>query len=113
MHYARKCKKKEKTQNFVGTVAQSMHRDEVMKERQRLEEKVMCNNVPLKNCYTFKYLGSMFTADGHSDVDIKRRIGMAVSRCGQLRFILNAKNIKMKTKLKIYVCGSIAIYIRQ
>ena len=55
----------------------------------------------------------MFTADGHSDVDIKRRIGMAVSRCGQLRFILNAKNIKMKTKLKIYVCGSIAIYIRQ
>jgi len=37
---------------------------------------------------------------------------MAVTRCGQLRFILGAENIKMKTKMKIYksAVGSLFTY---
>ena len=37
---------------------------------------------------------------------------MAMSRCGQLRFVLGANNIKMSTKLKIYRCavGSLFTY---
>ena len=54
----------------------------------------------------------MFTADGRDDVDTRRRIGMAVTRCGQLRFVLGATNIKMKTKMKIYksAVGSLFTY---
>ena len=38
---------------------------------------------------------------------------MAMSRCGQLRFVLDANNIKMSTKLKIYRCavGSLFTYM--
>ena len=59
-----------------------MHTEEVLVERQKQEEKVYCEGKPLKNYYKFKYLDSMFTADGREDIDIRRRIGMAVSRCG-------------------------------
>ena len=62
--------------------------------------------------YKFKYLGFMFSADGREEVDTRRRIGMAVSRCGQLRFVMGAKNIKLKTKIKIHRCavGSLFTY---
>ena len=54
----------------------------------------------------------MFTADGHDDVDTRRRIGMAVTRCGQLHFILGAENIARETKLRIYksAVGSLFTY---
>ena len=112
VHYAAKCKKKDKDQGFYGTVAQRLHADAMMQERQGQEPKILCGVESLKNCYKFKYLGSMFTADGRDDVDIKRRIGMATSRCGQLRFILGAKNINFATKMKIYKCavGSLFTY---
>ena len=56
----------------------------------------ICDGKTLKNCYLFKYLGSMFAADGTEDADLRRRIGMAVSRCGQLHFVLGATHINMK-----------------
>ena len=84
----------------------------MQEERQKAEETVLCEGVPLKNCFKFKYLGSMFSADGSEETDTRRRIGMAVSRCGQLRFVLGAKNIKLTTKMKIYrsAVGSLFTY---
>ena len=112
VHYARKCKKYEREQQFEGTIAKKKHVEAVLTERQKLEVKVICEGKPLKNCFLFKYLGSMFAADGSEDADLKRRIGMATTRCGQLRFVLGASNIKMATKLKIYKCavGSLFTY---
>ena len=112
VHYARTCRKRDKEQTFTGTVAQRLHTDEVLKDRQRHEAKVKCGSGTLKNCYRFRYLGCMFTADGRDDVDTRRRIGMAVSRCGQLRFVLGAENIKMATKMIIYksAVGSLFTY---
>ena len=99
-------------QAFAGTVAQRLHREEVLTDRQGMQEKVLCEGEALVNCYKFKYLGSIFTADGRDDIDIRRRIGMAVSRCGQLRFVLGASNITMETKMKIYrsAVGSLFTY---
>ena len=97
---------------FHGTVAKRLHTVATLKERQRQESAVVCDGRTLKNTFHFKYLGSMFAADGTDEVDLRRRIGMAMSRCGQLRFILNANNIKMATKMKIYRCavGSLFTY---
>ena len=100
VHYAAKCKKREKKQAFAGTVAQRLHTDVILEERQVNERQIKCGKFKLKNCYKFKYPGSIFTSDGKDSVDIRRRIGMAVSRCGQLRFILGTDHIKMKTKMK-------------
>ena len=112
VHYARKCRKYDKAQRFEGTIAKQKHTVAVLAERQKQEEKVICEGTPLKNCFNFKYLGSMFTADGTEDADLARRIGMATTRCGQLRFVLGADNIKMSTKMKIYKCamGSLFTY---
>ena len=89
-----------------------MHTEEVLDDRQKNEDVVLCEGKALKNSYKFKYLGSMFTADGTDEVDIRRRVGMAVSRCGQLRFVLGAENIKLRTKMQIYksAVGSLFTY---
>ena len=112
IHYAAKCKDKTKCQHYEGTVAAQLHREAVLTEEQEKEEKAFCQGRPLENVFSFRYLGSMFTADGREDKDIKRRIGMAVTRCGQLRFVLGSKTISAKTKLKIYKCavGSLFTY---
>ena len=55
----------------------------------------------MKNIFLFKYLGSIFAADGTQDHDIKRRIALAMDRMGQLRHIFNA-HISMSVKMKIY-----------
>ena len=54
----------------------------------------------------------MLSADGSDEIDTRRRIDMAVSRCGQLRFTLGAENIKLQTKVMIYKCavGSLFTY---
>ena len=112
VHYASKCKKYDREQSFAGTVANALHAEAVKEERQKQEGKVLCEGEQLKNCFQFKYLGSMFTADGSEDFDLRRRIGSAMSRSGQLRFILGAKNVSFATKMKIYRCavGSLFTY---
>ena len=51
-------------QQYEGTVTQRLHTEVVLTERQEQEPKVLCQGKALKNCYRFKYLGSIFTADG-------------------------------------------------
>ena len=113
IHFSRVCKQYEEEQQFCGTVAQRLHEDKVKELRQTtLRPVVDCETKPLKNCYIFKYLGSMFTADGDEEKDVKRRVAMAVSRFGQLRHVLGSKHVKQETKLRIYKCavGSLFTY---
>jgi hypothetical protein len=113
IHYARKCKKFEmQQQEFVGTIATKLHEVKTKKSRQVHRPVIKCENEPLENCYQFKYLGSLFTADGSEVKDIKKRIALAVGRCGKLRHILQSSTVKLTTKLKIYRCavGSLFTY---
>ena len=112
IHYARKCKQYDKEQHFEGTVAKRKHTMAVLKARHKQEADVECEGEPLENCFTFRYLGSMFAADGTEDTDLRRRIGMATTRCGQLRFVLGSNKVNLTTKLKIYKCavGSLFTY---
>ena len=55
----------------------------------------------LKNVFHFKYLGSVFAADGSHSYDVKRRVTMAMSRMGQFRHVFNSK-IPVNLKMKIY-----------
>ena len=72
----------------------------------------MCEGEGLKNCFVFRYLGSLFSADGSEDKDVKRRVAMAVGRCGKLRHVMQSSHIPLVTKIKIYKCavGSLFTY---
>ena len=72
------------------------------KEAQANEKQVMCNGKSLVNIYLFKYLGSIFAADGSQEQDVLRRCAMAVTRCGQLRNVFDSPDIPLKLKLNIY-----------
>ena len=112
IHYVRKCKQYDKEQHFEGTVAKRKHTMAVLKARHKQEAEVVCEGKPLENCFTFRYLGSMFAADGTEETDLRRRIGMATTRCGQLRFVMGSNKVNLTTKLKIYKCavGSLFTY---
>ena len=58
----------------------------------------------LKNVFVFKYLGSLFAADGNQKQDIDRRINLGMVRMGQLRQVFNSK-VKFARGVGIYVCA--------
>ena len=68
-----------------------------------------CEGDQLENVFLFKYLGSIFAADGDQKHDIRRRTALAATRCGQLRHCFDAKGISMATKLKIYMAAIISV----
>ena len=91
-------------QNFMGTRADRRVHEDKLEEAQKQLAQVTCENDLLKNVFRFKYLGSMFAADGDQRYDVRRRIGMATTRMGQLRQVFNSK-IKFSTKMQIYNCN--------
>ena len=107
-----KCKQMwtERAQVFTGTEAERKAREKQKEDQQKQRPVVMCENEPLKNCYLFKYLGSMFAADGSDEPDVRRRIGIAQSRAGQLRHVLGSRHIKMATKIALYNAAVVSLF---
>ena len=56
-------------------------------------------NVEAANSWRFKYLGSIFQADGKQMPDVKRRIAMARTRFGKLRHVWEAGCLHLNLKL--------------
>ena len=61
----------EKEQNFKGTCADKQVRLDKLKKAQKAKAKVTCEGEELKNAFNFKYLGSIFSADGTHVHDVK------------------------------------------
>lgn len=88
-------------QSFTGTCAAKKVREIKISNANKAKPKAKCEDDELKNCYLFKYLGSIFAADGDETYDVRRRIGMAATRIGELRHVFNS-GIKFGLKMKIY-----------
>ena len=88
-------------QNFTGTCASRKVKRLKVAEAQKQEPKIICEGRPLKNVFLFKYLGSMFAADGTHTHDVERRVELATTRMGKLRHIFNSA-VSFKIKLSIY-----------
>ena len=56
----------------------------------------------MENVFIFRYLGSIFAADGSHEHDVTRHITLSLKRCGQLHNIFNAKGIPTQVNLSIY-----------
>ena len=103
----------EAPQCFDGTRAEQKVKENKLAQAQMDLDlnKVQCQGEDLLNTFIFKYLGSLFAADGNQMYDVRRRIGMAMTRMGQLRHVFSSKII-LNLKLKVYklaVC-SLLVY---
>ena len=59
----------------------------------------------MDNVFKFKYLGSLFAADGQHCYDINARVAMAMSRCGKLKHIFDSKELGPRLKLRLYIAA--------
>ena len=94
--------KPQKIQNFKGRQADRAAQEQKLRNQQKVRPKVLCENEPLENVYNFKYLGTMFNAIADQVMDVKTRIARAMTRCGQLRNILDSNKIGIQLKLRLY-----------
>jgi hypothetical protein len=89
-------------QNFAGTKAEDAAAKSKLVAAQKQKPTVQCEGNALRNVFHFKYLGSIFSADGDQTHDIQRRTALAASRCGKLRHCFDAQGIRTSTKLQIF-----------
>ena len=101
IHKSRK-HKQEKTQNFVGTLADEAVKTTKLELQQDLRPVIKCEGEELKNVFRFKYLGTIFTADAKQAHDINTRTAKAFTRCGELRNVFDVKAIPISLKLRLY-----------
>ena len=73
---------------------------EIGKQHEDVEVKI--ENKILEQVTKFTYLGKLMTEDGSCTEDIKRRCGLACAAFGGLNKMWKAKNITIKTKMKLY-----------
>ena len=97
-----KMHKPQKAQSFKGRQADRAVQLQKLRRQQKDRPSVLCENEPLENVFSFKYLGSMFNALADQTMDVKARIARAMQRCGQLRHILDSDKIEINLKLRLY-----------
>ena len=68
-------------QSHKGTKAESAAKTTKLIQAQRNMPVVKCEGSALNNAFRFKYLGSIFAADGEQQHNIKRRAALAAARC--------------------------------
>ena len=72
------------------------------KEMQKASPKVSWGDQPVKNCWHFKYLGSVFEAGGSQMPDVRKRIAMAKARFGKMRHIWTDNELHQNLRLRLY-----------
>ena len=88
-----KSHKQSKPQEFKHTLADKAVQTEKLTAQQKARPTVHCEGEALKNVFKFKYLGTLFAANGLQCYDIDKRIATAKARCGKLRKIFDSKCI--------------------
>ena len=91
----------EKQQKFLGTLADKKVQEKKWEEQQKDRHQVSCEGNSIDNVYKFKYLGSLFSADGRQIYDIRARVAMAMKRCGQLRHLFDSPNLGPTIKIRL------------
>ena len=63
----------------------------------------------VKNCWIFEYLGSSFVPNGDHTPDVRKRIAQAKARAGRLRHILQAEELELDLRIRLYISGCCSI----
>ena len=75
------------------------------KAAQEQLDHVNCEGEAIQNVWTFRYLGSLFRADGSQVADILARIASATTVAGKMRHVWSSSTIPLRLKLRIYKTG--------
>ena len=102
IHVSKIHAKPEKKQVFEGRLVDDAVRTKKLEQQQASRPTVSCEGNPLDNVFKFKYLSTIFTANGLQSYDVRQRIDMTMSRCGQLSSIFDSDQITLKLKLRLY-----------
>ena len=94
--------KQEKQQVFQGRLADKAVKVQKLEAKQEERPKVTCEGQSLVNVFRFKYLGTIFAANGSQHFGIHSRIAMAMERCGRLRSVFDSTFITLNLKLRLY-----------
>ena len=78
--HVRSCNYVPDPQKFTGTCAAKKVSELKLCEVQKQKVKVVCEGKGLKNTFIFKYLGSLFAADGDEKHDVQCHTSLALSR---------------------------------
>ena len=87
-------------------------KSKIMKMNTKSNENIRVKNKALEEVNEFKYLGSFLTTDSDINKEITSRIIMASSAFYKLGAVWKAKEIKLNTKLKLYISNvrSVLLY---
>ena len=97
--------KGERKQEFTHRLADRAVQDNKLAAQQKSRPFVTCEGEKLKNVFKFKYLGTLFAANGEERFDIDARIAKAKVRCGKLRSIFDSPILSLRIKLRLYVAS--------
>ena len=73
-----------------------------MRMNARVQENIKLNGDEIKEVYDFTYLGSKMSNTGDGEVEIRARLAKASQAFASLRSTWKARNIRLKTKLRIF-----------
>ena len=96
-------------QVYKGSLADKAVRERKLKDQQDLRPTVYCEGKALENVFKFCYLGSVFSADGLQDYDIRARIGKAMSRCGKLGHLFDSPALGPWLKIRLYTAAVVSL----
>ena len=105
IHCTRVHGKVEKQQVFQGRLADKAVQVIKLKNQQQQRPGIWCEDKEIENVFKFKYLGTIFAADGLHQYDVKARIAKAMIRCGQLRQIFDSPHLGPRLKIRLYVAS--------
>ena len=108
MHH---CLHRPDQQKFAGTCADRKVKKDKQELAQKSKPKAKCETHELKNVLRFKYLDSIFSADGQHIHDVVRRSVLATARCGALRQVFSSKDLSIALKLKICITAVTSLLI--
>ena len=106
--------KEDKSQCFKGLLTDAVVWTKKIKDQQEYRPVVNCEDTPLENVFRFKYLGSVFAADGMQLYDVKERIVKSdcksYATCDRLRHIFDSPSLDIDIKLRLYVFNSCRLF---
>jgi hypothetical protein len=79
----------------------STQKTKVLKANTKTLASLTVNQQPIEEVDSFIYLGSEVASDGGSEGDVKRRIGKARAAFGMMGAIWRARNITLRTKIRL------------
>ena len=95
----------------TGGRAEAAVKKAKMAQLHHAEEKVLLHGKPLKNSFSFKYLGFLYQANGDWRQAVEARMVLAKARFGKMYNIWDSSVLDLDTKLQLYESAVVSVLV--